>query len=135
VAASVTSSTHERKSKTNIVMSKAKMYLKHNAFVCAPAPLPAAAAAPGGWGGAWAAAARRQGGHRLLLLLRRRLAPALLGCQEPRRRCWSWLLARLRAHKSGSGSWGACSPWARWVSCPAHTSPPAAPGPTCAVTT
>lgn len=33
VMASVTSSTHERKSKTNIVMSKSKMYLKHNAFV------------------------------------------------------------------------------------------------------
>ncbi len=28
----MTSSTHERKSKTNIVMSKAKMYLRHNAF-------------------------------------------------------------------------------------------------------
>ncbi|KAG2492788.1 hypothetical protein HYH03_008949 [Edaphochlamys debaryana] len=32
VMASVTSSTHERKSKTNIVFSKAKIYLKHNAF-------------------------------------------------------------------------------------------------------
>ncbi|PNW76230.1 hypothetical protein CHLRE_12g542800v5 [Chlamydomonas reinhardtii] len=32
VMASVTSSTHERKSKTNIVFSKGKIYLKHNAF-------------------------------------------------------------------------------------------------------
>jgi DNA-directed RNA polymerase III subunit RPC2 len=32
VCASVTSSTHERKSKTNAVMSKGKIYLKHNAF-------------------------------------------------------------------------------------------------------
>jgi hypothetical protein len=32
IMASVTSSTHERKSKTNLVMSKGKMYLKHNAF-------------------------------------------------------------------------------------------------------
>lgn len=32
VIASVTSSTHERKSKTNIVFSKGKIYLKHNAF-------------------------------------------------------------------------------------------------------
>lgn len=32
VCASVTSSTHERKSKTNIIMSKSKMYLRHNAF-------------------------------------------------------------------------------------------------------
>lgn len=32
VSASVTSSTHERKSKTNIVTRHAKLYLKHNAF-------------------------------------------------------------------------------------------------------
>ena len=32
VCASVTSSTHERKSKTNIVINKGKLYLKHNAF-------------------------------------------------------------------------------------------------------
>ncbi len=32
VCASVTSSTHERKSKTNVVMSKGRIYLKHNAF-------------------------------------------------------------------------------------------------------
>jgi len=32
IVASVTSSTHERKSKTTIVMSKGKLYLKHNAF-------------------------------------------------------------------------------------------------------
>ena len=32
VCASVTSSTHERKSKTNIAMSKAKLFLRHNAF-------------------------------------------------------------------------------------------------------
>lgn len=32
VVASVTSSTHERKSKTNIIMSKGKIYLRHNAF-------------------------------------------------------------------------------------------------------
>mmetsp|Transcript_10383 Transcript_10383/g.31241 ORF Transcript_10383/g.31241 Transcript_10383/m.31241 type:complete len:1166 (-) Transcript_10383:34-3531(-) len=32
VCASVTSSTHERKSKTNIAMSKAKVFLRHNAF-------------------------------------------------------------------------------------------------------
>ncbi|GAX73919.1 hypothetical protein CEUSTIGMA_g1369.t1 [Chlamydomonas eustigma] len=32
VCASVTSSTHERKSKTNIAMSKSKLYLRHNAF-------------------------------------------------------------------------------------------------------
>jgi len=32
ICASVTSSTHERKSKTNIVTSKGRLYLKHNAF-------------------------------------------------------------------------------------------------------
>ena len=32
IIASVTSSTHERKSKTTIVMSKSKLLLKHNAF-------------------------------------------------------------------------------------------------------
>jgi antitoxin component YwqK of YwqJK toxin-antitoxin module len=32
VAASVTSSTHERKSKTNIAARNGKIYLKHNAF-------------------------------------------------------------------------------------------------------
>lgn len=32
VVASVTSSTHERKSKTNTIMSKGKIYLRHNAF-------------------------------------------------------------------------------------------------------
>ncbi|KAG1669071.1 hypothetical protein FOA52_003989 [Chlamydomonas sp. UWO 241] len=32
VCASVTSSTHERKSRTNIAMSKQKMFLRHNAF-------------------------------------------------------------------------------------------------------
>jgi DNA-directed RNA polymerase III subunit RPC2 len=32
VLASVTSSTHERKSKTNIAMCKGKMFLRHNAF-------------------------------------------------------------------------------------------------------
>jgi hypothetical protein len=32
VMASVTSSTHERKSKTNIVHKNGKIYLKHNAF-------------------------------------------------------------------------------------------------------
>ncbi|MEW5318773.1 MAG: hypothetical protein WDW38_009966 [Sanguina aurantia] len=32
IMASVTSSTHERKSKTNIVMNKGKFFLKHNAF-------------------------------------------------------------------------------------------------------
>ncbi len=35
ICAQVTSSTHERKSKTNIVMNKGKLYLKHNAFQCA----------------------------------------------------------------------------------------------------
>lgn len=32
VTASVTSSTHERKSKTNIAARNGKIYLKHNAF-------------------------------------------------------------------------------------------------------
>ena len=32
VVASVTSSTHERKSKTNIAAKNGKIYLKHNAF-------------------------------------------------------------------------------------------------------
>ena len=32
ICASVTSSTHERKSKTNITMSKSKLFLRHNAF-------------------------------------------------------------------------------------------------------
>ena len=32
VMASVTSSTHERKSKTNIAHKNGKIYLKHNAF-------------------------------------------------------------------------------------------------------
>jgi DNA-directed RNA polymerase III subunit RPC2 len=32
VNASVTSSTHERKSKTTIVLKKDKLYLRHNAF-------------------------------------------------------------------------------------------------------
>ena len=36
VTASVTSSTHERKSKTNIVLSKrSSLALRHNAFMCA----------------------------------------------------------------------------------------------------
>ena len=34
VVASVTSSTHERKSKTNIAAKGGKIYLKHNAFTC-----------------------------------------------------------------------------------------------------
>lgn len=33
IMASVTSSTHERKSKTNIVFKAGKLYMKHNAFV------------------------------------------------------------------------------------------------------
>ncbi len=32
VLASVTSSTHERKSKTTVVFSKGRIYLKHNAM-------------------------------------------------------------------------------------------------------
>ena len=37
ITASVTSSTHERKSKTNIVLSKRTcLALRHNAFMCAP---------------------------------------------------------------------------------------------------
>ena len=41
VTASVTSSTHERKSKTNIVLSKrSALALRHNAFVCAPHAVP-----------------------------------------------------------------------------------------------
>ena len=32
ICASVTSSTHERKSKTNIAMSKSRLFLRHNAF-------------------------------------------------------------------------------------------------------
>lgn len=32
VAASVTSSTHERKSKTNIAVKHEKLYLRHNTF-------------------------------------------------------------------------------------------------------
>ena len=36
ITASVTSSTHERKSKTNIVLSKrSSLALRHNAFMCA----------------------------------------------------------------------------------------------------
>ena len=35
VVASVTSSTHERKSKTNIGHKNGKIYLRHNAFTCA----------------------------------------------------------------------------------------------------
>ena len=36
ITASVTSSTHERKSKTNIVLSKrTSLALRHNAFMCA----------------------------------------------------------------------------------------------------
>ena len=40
VTAGVTSSTHERKSKTNLVRGKkGQLCLRHNAFTCAP-PLP-----------------------------------------------------------------------------------------------
>ena len=35
IVASVTSSTHERKSKTNIVTKHGRLLLKHNAFTCA----------------------------------------------------------------------------------------------------
>ena len=35
VVASVTSSTHERKSKTNIIHKQGRMLLRHNAFMCA----------------------------------------------------------------------------------------------------
>ena len=40
ITASVTSSTHERKSKTNIVLSKrSSLALRHNAFMCASSAL------------------------------------------------------------------------------------------------
>ena len=35
VSASVTSSTHEKKSKTNITVKHGRFFLKHNAFTCA----------------------------------------------------------------------------------------------------
>lgn len=44
--ASVTSSTHERKSKTNIVTKHGRLLLKHNAFTCVGAG--AAAVLPAG---------------------------------------------------------------------------------------
>ena len=37
VTASVTSSTHERKTKTNMVINKGRICLRHNTFQCAPA--------------------------------------------------------------------------------------------------
>jgi DNA-directed RNA polymerase beta subunit len=47
VCAGVQSSTHERKSKTNIGFSKGRIYLKHNAFQCAPRlPAPCTPAPP-----------------------------------------------------------------------------------------
>ncbi len=38
VTASVTSSTHERKTKTNLVVNKGRICLRHNTFQCAHAP-------------------------------------------------------------------------------------------------
>ena len=37
ITASVTSSTHERKTKTNMVINKGRICLRHNTFQCAPA--------------------------------------------------------------------------------------------------
>ena len=39
ITASVTSSTHERKTKTNMVINKGRICLRHNTFQCAPVAL------------------------------------------------------------------------------------------------
>lgn len=40
ITASVTSSTHERKTKTNMVINKGRICLRHNTFQCVPAAHP-----------------------------------------------------------------------------------------------